>query len=223
MKKSFKDRIAYLGLSYKKEMIILIGINVFILIIGFVVFFLLKEWLVLPVIPILMIASSVLYLSRYSGLEKKLEKNHIDEFISLLSYFEIFVYNGNNIYKSFEMLLPYCSTYMEEVITSFLSQMDADKSVGPFVTFASKFNNRIIESLMLSIYQMVDNGGNGGQFSEFNALFSSIAKDHQQEVIEEQKRKLNALDSWPLIGSGAVTIILAIAILNIIGDYVNVL
>ena len=121
------------------------------------------------------------------------------------------------------MLIPYSSPFMEECITSLLYQIDADKSVGPYINFASKFNNRIIESLMLSIYQMVDNGESSGQFVEFNALFSNISKEHQTALIEEKKRKLNSLDSWPLIGSGALTIVLAISILNIIGDYVNVL
>ena len=224
MKKSFKDRISSLGLSYQKEMLILGLINFFILVVGAAIYLLLyKHWLVFVGLGIALLAVNFLYLSRYSSMEKMLEKEHVNELISLLSYFEIFISNGNNVYNSFKMLVPYCSTFMEEAINQMLNQIDVDKSVGPFIHFAAKFNNRVIESLMLSIYQMVDNGENSGQFNEFNTLFSNISKDHELALIEEKKRKLNGLDAWPLVGSGAITIVLAIAILNIIGDYINVL
>ena len=223
MKNSFKDRIISLGLSYQKEILILILINILVLGIGSGAYLYFSHWLTFLVMGIVLIGANFLYLSRYGSLEKQREKDHVDELISLLSYLEIFISNGNNVYTSFKMLIPYCSTFMEDAINSLLNQIDADKSVGPFITFAAKFHNRVIESLMLSIYQMVDNGENSGQFSEFNILFSNIAKEHEAALIEEKKRKLNSLDSWPLIGSGAITIVLAIAILNIIGDYINVI
>ena len=223
MKKSYKDRISALGLSYQKEVTFLLIINVLVIGMGAGAYFYFQHWLVFAVLGVALIASNFLYLSRYGSLEKQQEKEHVNELISLLSYFEIFISNGNNVYTAFKMLIPYSSTFMEDAINSMLNQIDVDKSVGPFITFASKFNNRIIESLMLSIYQMVDNGENSGQFAEFNTLFANISKDHQMAMIEEKKRKLNGLDTWPLIGSGAITIVLAIAILNIIGDYINVI
>lgn len=223
MKRSFKDRISLLGLSYKKEVIVLLVLNFVLSAAGLVTYFFIREWLVLAVLGVSLLAANFLYISRYNSLEAKMEKDHVDELISLMSYFEIFIANGNNVYTAFKLLIPYSSTFMEEAINSLLYQIDVDKSVGPYITFAAKFKNRIIESLMLSIYQMVDNGENSGQFTEFDSLFSNINKEHQTMIIEEKKRKLNSLDSWPLVGSGAITIILAISILNIIGDYINVL
>lgn len=223
MKKSFKDRISSLGLSYQREILILLAINVLLLGMGVGAYLLFNHWLAFVVLGITIIAANFLYLSRYSSMEKTLEREHVNELISLLSYFEIFISNGNNVYTSFKMLIPYCSIFMEENINLMLNQIDIDKSVGPFIRFAARFNNRVIESLMLSIYQMVDNGENSGQFNEFNTLFSNIAKDHEIALVEEKKRKLNSLDSWPLVGSGTITIVLAVAILNIIGDYINVL
>lgn len=223
MKKSYKDRISALGLSYQKEIGLLLVINVLVLGLGAGAYFYFKNWLVFAVMGLALLASNFLYLSRYGSLESQREKEHVDELISLLSYFEIFISNGNNVYTSFKMLIPYSSTFMEEAINSMLNQIDVDKSVGPFINFAAKFNNRIIESLMLSIYQMVDNGENSGQFNEFNILFSNISKEHENSLIENKKRKLNSLDTWPLVGSGAITIVLAISILNIIGDYINVI
>ena len=223
MKKSLKNQITSLGLSYQKEISILIVLEIVIILTGGTLYFFNRKILVLVFALIGAVIVGFLYLSRYSSLEAKRKKEHVDELISLLSYFELFISNKNNVYTSFRMLLPYSSIFMDEAINSLLNQIDVDKSVGPYITFASKFENHVIESLMLSIYQMVDNGENSGQFKEFAILFNNIEKDHQIAKIEDKKRKLESLDSWPLFGAGAITIILAMSILSIVGDLIDVL
>ncbi len=223
MKRSFKERILALNLSYQKEMIILLVINVVEVVLALLAYIFLKQVLSFLLLGVALAISNYFYLSRYSSLERKLEQEHVDELISLLAYFEMFITNGNNVYTSFKMLLPYCSIFMEDAINSFLNQIDDDKSVGPYINFASKFTNRIIESLMLSIYQMVDNGENSEQFVEFNFLFSGVSKDYQVNKIDNKKKSLSALDSLPLFGAGAITIILAISILSIVGEFIDVI
>lgn len=223
MKKSFKERITDLNLSYKKEVYLLVLINILIIVVAVAGYYFLKQIIIALLGVVILLVANFLYLSRYSSLEKRLEKNRVDELISLLSYFEMFISNGNNVYTSFKLLIPYSSIFMETAINDLLSQIDADKSVGPFIEFASKFSNRIIESLMLSIYQMVDNGQNGEQFQEFNFLFSVVEKDHQVSKIEEKRRSISTLDSFPLFGAGAITVILALSILSIVGDLIDVI
>ena len=140
-----------------------------------------------------------------------------------MSYFEAFISNGNNVYNSFKMLIPYSSPYMDDVINSLLIQIDMDKSVGPYITFASKFNSHVIESLMLSIYQMIDSGESTNQFTEFEFLFSNIKNSYSESLIEEKKKSLDSLNSFPLIGAGFLTITLSICIVSLIGGYINVL
>lgn len=223
MKKSFKNRLTDLNLSYKKEITILALINIAEVIITLVAYIFLKEMMAVLIGAIALAISNYFYLSRYSTLERNIQREHVEEFINLLSYFEMFITNGNNVYNSFKFLTPYCSIYMEEAISSLLNQIDADKSVGPYIEFSLKFSNRIVESLMLSIYQMVDNGENSDQFQEFNFLFSGVAKDFQNGKIDSKKKSLSSLDSLPLFGAGAITIILAMSILNIVGDFIDVI
>lgn len=223
MKRSLRNRITSLGLSYTKEMMILIIIEVVLIATSVALYFINKKVLVLVFGGAGTLIVGYLYISRYSSLENKRKKEHVDELISLLSYFELFISNKNNVYNSFKMLLPYSSIFMDEAINSLLNQIDVDKSVGPYITFASKFENRIVESLMLSIYQMVDNGENSAQFNEFAILFNNIEKDYQTAKIEDKKRKLESLDSLPLMGAGAITIILAMSILSIVGELINVI
>ena len=223
MKRTFKERIEILGLSYQKELL-LISLIVLMNISLFLVFlFVLHETYLALIAVAFGVVVLYFYLSRYKTMEKNIEKEKVNEFISLLSYFEIFISNGNNVYTSFKMLIPYSSEYLQDLIDSLLSQIDVDKSVGPYITFASKFNNRIIESLMLSIYQMVDNGESSIGLNEFDLLFTNIKSKNQEELIESKKKALDTLNSFPLIGAGAITIMLSITIISLIGDYINVI
>lgn len=223
MKRTLKERIESLGLSFQKEMLTLAIIIILSIALSVVSYIFLKE-IIIPLITIgFGVIATYFYLSRYSALEKKKEKDKVEEFISLLSYFEVFISNGNNVYTSFKYLLPYSSNLLQEEIETLLNQIDVDKTVGPFINFASKFNNRTIESLMLSIYQMVDNGENSGEMTEFNVIFANFKEKHLSYIIERKKKSLESLGSFPLIGAGAITLILSISIISIIGDFVNVI
>ena len=223
MKRSFRDRLSALGLSYTKEMLIISLLVLLTISVVLVAVLIIKEIYVALIAGASGVVVLYFYISRYKTLERNKEKENVDELISLLSYFEMFVSNGNNVYTSFKMLLPYCGQYLQDAISSLLSQIDIDKSVGPYITFASKFNNRVIDSLMLSIYQMVDNGENVIELTEFDILFNNIKNKSQEELIDSKKKSLDSLNSFPLIGAGAITIILSISIISIVGDYINVI
>lgn len=223
MRKSLKERTAELGLSYNKEIIVLLVLPIIFLSSGFAIYYFFQEIYLAIIVGIIGIIGDFLYVSRYSNIEKRQKKECVDELISLLSYFEIFISNKNNVYTSFRMLLPYCSTFMEDAINSLLNQIDSDKTVGPYINFATKFSDHIVESLMLSIYQMVDNGENINQFSEFELLFNNIRNKFQEDLLDSKKKSLETLNSFPLIGAGFITITLSISIISIIGDYINVI
>ncbi|MCQ2802927.1 MAG: hypothetical protein MJ225_04610 [Bacilli bacterium] len=223
MKRSFRQRIEELGLSYTKEITVLFLI-IFVIAVISIVGYIMTKNIIAPGIGLIVgLIITIFYLSRYSSMEKRNDKEHLDELISLLSYLEIFITNKNNVYTSFKMLIPYCSTFMNETINSFLIQVDNDKTVSPYINFAAKFKTKIIESLMLSIYQMVDNGENDKQFDEFNALFSDISKDFYISKVEEHKRSLDSSNAYPLYGAGGIIVILAFSIFSIMGDLVNVI
>lgn len=223
MKRSLKDRIAALSLSYQKEMMILFSIIIVSGGLAFLSYFLMQQLYLSIFAGLAGVVAIYFFLSRYSSMERAIQKDHIDQLISLLTYFEIFLSNGNNVYTSFRMLLPYADEYLQEAISSMLAAIDVDKTIGPYINFASKFNNRIVESLMLSIYQMVDNGEDAIELSEFDILFTNIKEKHFDEIIDSKRKGLDMFNSFPLIGAGAITIVLSISIVSIIGDYINVI
>ena len=223
MKRNLKERITALGLSYSKEIGILFCLIALIAGSSLAAILILKQLYIGVIALAIGVVVIYVYLSRYSSLEQKQQRDNVDQLISLLSYFEIFISNGHNVYMSFEMLIPYAEPYLQEAISSMLIAIDSDKTVAPYITFASKFNDRIVESLMLSIYQMVDNGEGGNELSEFDVLFSNIKEKHKEDMIDRKRKSLDMFNSVPLIGAGAVTIVLSLSIISIIGDYINVI
>lgn len=76
---------------------------------------------------------------------------------------------------------------------------------------------------MLSIYQMVDQGESSEQLTHFNLLFDEISKARNNEMIEQKKKSLSNMSTFPLAGAGLITISLTISILTILGDLINVI
>ena len=223
MKNKLKETIEFVGLSYKKEFTKIVLINAVIILIAVVVYVFTKNVMIPLVILVGSLLVSYFFISRYNDKKRILLKSRENELIALVSYFDVYIRNNNNVYQSFNLLIPYCSNWMKEKIEDLLDEIDKDKSVQPFVNFANNFTSISIHSLMLSIYQMVDQGESSQQLTHFNMIFDEISKNRNSEMIEQKKKSLSNMSTFPLVGAGLITISLTISILTILGDLVNVI
>ena len=223
MKNRLKETVEFVGLSYKKELAIIIVLNV-LLILGAAALFVFLKSIVYPVIVLVggAVLDYVLF-SRYNDKKKTILKNRENELVAIISYFDVYIRNNKNVYQSFSQLIPYCSNWMKEKIEDLLKEIDADKSVQPFINFANNFQNLSTHSLMISIYQMVDQGESENQLTHFNVIFDEISKNRNQEMIAQKDKALSNMSTYPLIGAGLITITLTISILTILGDLINVI
>ena len=223
MKKNrLKDIIEFVGLSYKKEVLIITITNV-IFLLGAVSIYLFLKNVIFAVL--LLVAAALLdyfLLSRYGDKKRAILKSHENELISIISYFDVYIRNNKNVYQSFNQLIPYCSNWMKEKVEDLLKEIDEDKSIQPFVNFASNFQNLSTHSLMISIYQMVDQGENAEQLTHFNIIFDELSKNRNQEMITQKDKALSGMSTFPLVGAGMITVTLTISILTILGDLINV-
>ena len=162
-------------------------------------------------------------LNSYINKKREIFKDREDEFISIIGYFQFFISNSYNVYQAFQALIPYSSTWMEEQINSLILEIDNDKTVTPYINFANKFTNKVTTNVMLSIYQMVDEGENNIHLIQFQSLFDELSKNHQKELIDSKDRSMSSLSSLPLIGAGAITVLLTFGIISLMGEMINVL
>lgn len=222
MKNSLKETIEFVGLSYTKEMLKIIVLNLLVLGSVALIYFLLNNIVFSIFILIALIVIDYFLLSRFNDKKKALLKSRENELIAIISYFEVYVQNKNNVYQSFNMLIPYCSPWMKDKIEVLLKEIDEDKTVQPFVNFANNFHQLSTHSLMLSIYQMVDQGENTHQLKQFDVIFTELARNRNREMMEQKSNSLANMSTFPLIGAGLITITLTMSILSILGDLINV-
>lgn len=172
-------------------------------------------------LPLIVVVVIISFSRHYTKLKERRLFRMQKEFVKLFTYFETFVSNGLNVYKSLEMLGDYCSTQMRSLLDVLLCQIDEDKTVMPFVRFARRFNSLIIEQAMVCIFQLIDQGNSDGRLNQFLTLFDKIADQHYLDNTEKIHKKLDSLNLFPLLGAGLITIMITFGIISLIGGIVN--
>ena len=222
MKSSLKANIEFTGLNFKKEILKILLINLILLLAIGAFYYFVRQLVITVFSGIFVLVIDYVLLTNYGSKKRKILAEREAEFIVIISYFEIFISNSNNVYQSFKMCLGYCSNWMREKIEDFLKQIDEDKSVKPFMNFANNFTSPIVGNVMLSIFQMVDQGERGDQMTQFTILFDELSKSHQKDLIEKKKNSLDSMNSYPLIGAGAITILVTFCVVALLGEMINV-
>ena len=223
MLNNFKKTIEFLGLSYKKEQIKIIVSN-FVLLASFAALLIFNRTPFVIVLGVLVILGINYYIfSSYSLRKQKLNKERADEFVYVISYFRIFISNRNNVYQSFNKIIDYSSDWMKEKLEIFLRAVDGDKSIKPFTDLADRFELPIARNVLVSIYQMVEQGETSEQLNQFTILFEQMSKTLNDERKDRKLRSFDLVGFFPIIGAGLVTIALTFSMLSLVGDMINVI
>ena len=223
MLNNFKKTIEFLGLNYKKEQIKIALINLITLSL-FVILLIFNRTPFIIVIGVLVIVGVNYYIfSSYSLKKQKLNKDRADEFVYVISYFRIFISNRNNVYQSFNKIIEYSSDWMKEKLEIFLRAIDGDKSIKPFTDLADRFDLPIARNVLVSIYQMVEQGETSEQLNQFTILFEQMSKTLNDERKDRKLRSFDVVSFFPIIGAGLVTIALTFSMLSLMGDMINVI
>ena len=57
----------------------------------------------------------------------------------------------------------------------------------------------------------------------FQSLFEELKRNQQKDLIDGKDRSMSSLSSLPLIGAGAITVLLTFGIIFLMGEMINVL
>ena len=223
MLNNFKKTIEFIGLNYKKEQLKIILSNIIFLTL-FAVLLIFNRTPIVIVIGVLMIFGLNYYIfSSYSIKKAKINKDRADEFVYVISYFRIFISNRNNVYQSFNKIIEYSSDWMKEKLEIFLRAIDGDKSIKPFTDLADRFELPIARNVLVSIYQMVEQGETSEQLNQFTILFEQMSQTLNDERKDRKLRSFDLVGFFPIIGAGLVTIALTFSMLSLVGDMINVI
>lgn len=168
----------------------------------------------------------VFVLDIYAFSYQKQRKNRLtlsleDEFVEIFSYFSVYLENGYPVYSSLKETLKFCSIPMEILIRELLTEIDNDKTVAPFISFSCRFSSLTIKEVMVSIFQMVDEGYQGDYVTQFQILFNSLEENKRKGRIDRKASTLGLMTVLPLVGSALTMALISVGISSIIGGAMN--
>ena len=216
--KRVKEKILKLKLNPRNELIkyiVLITLGVALTIITYIFT---KSWVYTFAAFGLSFIVSQLFLERYDYLLDKKRKRLENEFVEMFSYLRIYLVNKQNVYQALKESSQFTSIEMKEEVNKFLEKIDEDKTVVPFVEFGRKLKNKIIEEVMISLYQMVDAGSSLTYLNQFIQLFENFQARFKKEDWDKRLKKLELFNTLSLLGVGYLMIIILLVIVSIIGD-----
>lgn len=163
------------------------------------------------------------YFIRYSSGMKSLYESRMDEFIRLFTFLGIYINDGYNVFRALESIMPFATKGFAPLLQTLIDEIEEDKSVAPFVKFSSNFTDISVKEVMISVYQMIDEGQGGPYIAQFQHIFGKLSDE--KHAMRKQKRieGLGKLSIMPLIGSGVTMFMITLSLVEIMGGVMDVL
>lgn len=218
MLNSLKMKIESLNLNYKKEITVLGIINALLLVLLIVVVILKPSIVFIAGIVFMDLVFNYYYLNRYNQMLRKREFKLNLEFIEVFSYLRIYLYNNETVYIALKTINDFASSLMKERIDTLLLEIDSDKSVSPFMNFASKFSNKTIEEVMISLYEITNSGNSDLYLNQFVKNFEDFKNRIEQNEENKRIKYFETINMLSIVGSGLIIIVLALSVVSLLGE-----
>ena len=219
--KKLKEKMLYLGLNPKKEFVTVLIADLILVLGSTVAFLLLKKIIYLATGLGVAFIFDLFFLTRYSKLISNKNTENLQEFAVIFGYFRIYLHNGLSVYSTLKEILNFANPTLKKDLEELINEIDSDKSVQPFVKFGKKFNEIIVEEMMISIYQMIDDGENSDYLTQFELIFDKFSDLLYEKYLRAKNSRLATLSNAPLIGASFLIIVLTIGIISILGEVIN--
>ena len=184
--KKIIEKMIKLGLTPKREFLILLVFNLVFIGAFVAIAISIKNYLICAIGPGFALVFTIFFLNRYDAKLNKIQENNLLEFSELFSFFRIYVKNGYNVYNAIKEITNFANENLRQMLEKLLEEIDEDKSVKPFVKFARNFNEIIIEELMISIYQMIDDGEQSNYLVQFEFIFDKFSESLSQKQLRKK-------------------------------------
>ena len=216
-----KERLSKLHISFNKEIVRYVIIVVLFAVTFVVVSLITKMYWLLIALGMLIVVFSYFYFSRYKSLENKQKDADLLEFVNLFTFFKIYLKNGFGVYTSLKEMANFANSSLKEKIEKLIRDIDEDKSITPFINFARNFDELIVEEMMITIYQMIDDGADSNYLIQFELIFDKFSELLHQGKLNSKDKTLGSLTATSLIGSAYLIIMITVGVMTLLGDMLN--
>ncbi len=211
------------SVSGSRTVLLILLANITVIAIGAIFVYLYFSYMLIVAFVFILVLMDYYFYSQRLNRKKIEDEKKEEEFIALITYFKIYLANGINVYQSLQLASSFLSEWMKEKVDELLDQIDNDKTINPYLNFASLFTLHHYEDIMTSIYQLVDQGGDPAYIDKFIYMFEKINEENTLYQQERTRQSLDMVGSIPVVGSALFTVCLTFGIMTVIGDVVDVL
>ena len=216
-----KERLSHLQISFNKEIVRFAAISV-VVTVGFLVAILMTKIYYLAIAYLIfMLIFSYFYFSRYKSMENKQKQDDLIEFVNLFTFFRIYLKNGFGVYTSLKEISSFANQSLKEKLEKLIQEIDDDKTIAPFVNFAHHFEELIVEEMMISIYQMIDDGSDSNYLVQFELIFDKFSELLHTKQLNNKDKSLANLTMTSLVGSAYLIITITLGVVTLLGEMLN--
>lgn len=216
--KNIRNKIELLGYNFKNELLMFAIPEGVMFIASIILTILFKNVLAIGLGFMFMAIYVFSFYYKYSKKRQEIDRNSIDAFINYFGFFRIYIANGESVYLALNKTLEFASDNIKPYVEGLIAEIDKDKTIQPFIRFAANFKMKLIEDIMISIYEMVENGNNISYINQFTTIFENFKLRVNKANSETRLNKFDTFITSSLIGSGLIMIILVYGIINLIGE-----
>ena len=216
-----KSKIESLNLDFSKEMMKLGAINL-ILIVGIVVLSIFKfNVIAISLLLGALVIFNYFFLTRYSKIEKEKKVKLDESFIEVFSFLRIYLSNKETVYHSLNEVRAFADEEMNTKLELLINQIDEDKSIKPYIDFASSFSDKVIEEVMIALYEITNSGSSDIYLNQFNKIFEELKTRIENEKSYKRIKFFDNLNIFSIVGSGIIMVTLSFAVISLLGGIIN--
>lgn len=220
MRNDLKTLLKRANLNYKKELITIIFINLFLVALMIISYVLTHNNLLLIPFIFLIVLTNAISFYRYLFLYSKNLTSQIKEFVTLFRYLYLDINNEIKPEAALKNLKAYASLKMNEQLQQLLDSSQTDPSLFPYLNFAKLFSSVLVEEVMLNLYRFKKRETNEN-LKHFNNAYFKLKHLVEQEDENNSKRQYDFIKSTAIIGTAIIVIVLIISVILITEEYLN--
>ena len=187
-----------------------------LIIVGASSLFIVIPWRLVALLVMVIVSVYLLYASMKKDEEQaQLKRRYEQQFLLIFRYFQILLQQSLTAYQALKTLLAYVEDPLHHELALFLVHMYQDKSIAPYRQFASTFDSMMVEQILLSMYQLDLQGGDGMSLFHFQYLFDQIDRQTQEEAMRQFHDKLQQSTSLVMIGTGLLAFLFLIGVIDL--------
>ena len=119
-------------------------------------------------------------------------------------------------YQALQTILPFVDSELGENIHDLIMAIDQDKSIHPYLHFASGFQSLMIEQLFFALYQLENQGGHGQQLQQFQYLFDQAEHQYYQSQLNQFHEGMQNANGYVMVATGMIAFSLLIGVMQLI-------